>query len=313
MQEIMPNLFLGPTSEKKIKEYGIEAVLCARGEMAVKLPETIPLLWMKGFLDTSDLEEWLPRCVEFLNFHWQDGKKKTLVCCTTGIGRSPVIMALYVCLFRKWDGEEGFNKAVDEIGEKRLCSFGYPEINNHFFPQALNFLDNYDMSSFTTLRAKNTTLMHVGADSSSSSSLSSAVSSSSSSAAPTHEVEFCDDLSCANPMPCQIHQLLVRARGAAGVRYSDGFVRVSADSGIIKLEIGPGAFATRRAAFDLSPWPIPALEGIQFNGTPQEDRSQYSVEFYGQGERSGVRVVFGPDLTARFNVGGELIFINQYR
>jgi len=145
MQEIMPNLFLGPTSVSKIKQYGIEAVLCARGEMGVKLPEEMPLFWLKGFLDNGDLEEWLPRCVQFLNTQWKDGKKKTLICCATGVGRAPTIMALYMCLYRKWDGEAGFNKAVDEIGEKRVCSFGYPEINNHFFPQALNFLENYDM------------------------------------------------------------------------------------------------------------------------------------------------------------------------
>jgi len=50
-----------------------------------------------------------------------------------------------------------------------------------------------------------------------------------------------------------------------------------------------------------------------FNGTPQEDRTQYNVEFCGQGEQSGVRVVFGPQSTEKFNMGGELIFINQYR
>jgi len=127
-------------------------------------------------------------------------------------------------------------------------------------------------------------------------------------------MEFCDDLTCANPMPCQLHQLLVRVQGATGVRYSDGFVRVTgASTGIVKLAIGRGAFASRRAAFDISPWPTPVLEGIQFNGAPQEDRSQYTVEFYGQGEHSGVRVIFGPHSTAQFNEGGELIFINQYR
>jgi hypothetical protein len=307
LQEILPNLFLGPTSPNKIKEYGIEAVLCARGELGVKVPETIPVLWLKGFLETSFLDEWMPRCVEFLNTHWKDGKKKTLICCATGVGRSPVITALYMCLYRKWDGEEGFNKAVDDISEKRVCAFGYPEINNHFFPQALTFLENYDMSSFTELAGSRAATMHVGGGESSSSS--------SSSAASSTEVEFCDDLACANPMPCQAHQLLVRvARGASGVRYSDGFVRVTgADTGIVKLEVGQGAFVTRRAAFDISPWPTPFLEGIQFNGTPQEDRSQYTVEFYGQGESSGARIVFGPESTARLSGGGELIFINQYR
>jgi hypothetical protein len=104
------------------------------------------------------------------------------------------------------------------------------------------------------------------------------------------------------------------ARGAKGIRYSDGFVRVTgADTGIVKLDVGRGAFGSRRAAFDISPWPTPVLEGIQFNGTPQEDRSQYNVEFYGEGEQSGVRVLFASQSVTQFNQGGELIFINQYR
>jgi len=300
MQEILPGLFLGPTSVKKIKEEDFQAVLCARGELAPKIPADIPMLWLQGFLETSDLGDWLPRCVEFLNTQWKDGKKKTLVCCATGVGRAPVIMAIYVCLVRKWDGEVGFNKAVDDITEKRVCSFGYPELNNHFFPQALSFLDSYDMASFT---------IHMPKPGSETVAPSLACSPAGAS------VEFCDDLTCANPMPCAVHPYLVRVkRGAQGIKYTDGFGKITgADTGIVVLEVARGAFAKRRAAFDITPWPTPVLEGIQFRGVPQEDKSQYNLEFYGQGEGSGFRIVFSPQLEALFNEGGDLVFINQYR
>jgi len=279
-------------------------VLCARGELCPKIPADIPMLWLQGFLESSNLGDWLPKCVEFLNKEWKDEKKKTLVCCAAGMGRAPVILAVYICLFQKLDGETGFNKVVDDISEKRCCAFGYPELNNHFFPQALSFLDNYDMASFTIHMPK-TAPTAGGA----------ATTDSSSSAPMDTSVEFCDDLSCANPLPCAAHPFLVTiSRGATSIRYIDGFARIlGAESGIVSVAIAKGAFIKRRAAFDVSPWRTPVMEGIMFRGSPLEDKAQYKLDFYGQDDQSGFRIVFSPQFEAALNEGGELIFINQYR